>query len=351
MSTEPSVTLIATVKNERRHLDAWLQGIEHQTRLPDEIVIVDGGSTDGTWEKLAAWEGPCPIKRLQVHDVSISGGRNIAMAHATGEILAITDCGTVAYPDWLQHLIEPFQDVNTDVVSGFFTPHQSNVWDRSLAAATLPDINEIDPDTFLPSSRSVAVRSAWIRRGFEYPEWLDYCEDLIWDLQLKRAGARFQFQPRALVTFTVRDSWQAFFKQYYRYARGDGKAGLFGKRHFVRYATYVTAAIVIERRKPLELATAGVLAGMYVARPAYRLARRGSGPDESTASTLAALGLIPIHRFVGDVAKMLGYPVGLLWRWRTYGTLSPFKNWQRINPAGDLWRPSSPAGAHRRQAR
>ncbi|MCA9966651.1 MAG: hypothetical protein KC423_20520, partial [Anaerolineales bacterium] len=31
---------------------------------------------------------------------------------------------------------------------------------------------------------------------------------------------------------------------------------------------------------------------------------------------LRAFALIPIIRLVGDVAKMLGYPVGLLWRWR-----------------------------------
>jgi hypothetical protein len=31
---------------------------------------------------------------------------------------------------------------------------------------------------------------------------------------------------------------------------------------------------------------------------------------------LQALLLVPVIRVVGDVAKMIGYPVGLVWRWR-----------------------------------
>ena len=101
------------------------------------------------------------------------------------------------------------------------------------------------PETFLPSSRSVAFRkAAWITAG-GYPEWIDYCEDLIFDLRLREIAAPMIFEPGALVYFRPRPSLNAFYRQYYRYARGDGKADLWRKRHAIRYATYLIAAPLI----------------------------------------------------------------------------------------------------------
>ena len=47
------VSLIATVLNGADHLEAFLGSLAAQTRAPDEVVVVDGGSTDGTASLLA----------------------------------------------------------------------------------------------------------------------------------------------------------------------------------------------------------------------------------------------------------------------------------------------------------
>ena len=49
-------------------------------------------------------------------------------------------------------------------------------------------------------------------------------EDVVFDLDLRRMGCTFVMEPRANVGFRPRGSLTAFFRQYYRYARGDGKA-------------------------------------------------------------------------------------------------------------------------------
>ena len=343
MSNRPTVSLIATVKNERAGLDAWLVGIERQSRPPDEIVIVDGGSLDGTWERLSEWAAPCDLVLLRVPGASISFGRNLAMSKARSGVIAITDAGTVADTNWLEKLTRPFEDASVDVSAGFFRPAVAGAWQRSLAATTLPDSDEIHPDTFLPSSRSVAVRSNWVRRGFEYPEWLDYCEDLVWDLQLKRGGARFVLSPDAVVDFAVRPNWLSFWRQYFRYARGDGKAGLFPKRHAIRYISYLVGGIAVVRGRKLELAAGVVLGCAYVYRSVVRLSRRDRVAGVRPVGTLSALLLIPAHRLVGDVAKMAGYPTGLIWRWRRFGAIGPRTSWRRIRPDGSIWHPRSTA--------
>src|SRR5205823_286196 len=130
----------------------------------DEVVIVDGGSSDGTWQLLEDWrERGLALRPLRVPGANISRGRNEAIRVARGEVIAVTDAGVSLEPDWLAALIGPFEeDLSPDVVSGFFVADPKGVFERALGATTLPRPEEIRPDRFLPSSRSVAfLKSAW----------------------------------------------------------------------------------------------------------------------------------------------------------------------------------------------
>jgi len=333
-----AAAVVATVLNEGKHLSAWLMGLESQTVHPSEVIIVDGGSQDDTLHQLRAWSPPFEVRIIAAPGTSISEGRNAAIAAVSSEVVAVTDAGTVATSDWLERLIEPFAEPAVDVVAGGFRPVLDSRWQRALAAATLPDMEELSGARILPSSRSVAVRRRWLDMGYQYPEWLDYCEDLVWDLQLQRAGARFVFVPDAVVTFAPRASLAGYARQYFRYARGDGRAGLWRQRHVVRYATYAAMLFVIWRRKPLELVLALVLGTGYAMPVVRRAWRRERVAGHPTGSFVKVAGAAILLRACGDVAKMAGYPVGLAWRVRRYG---PRASWRRITPDGRLWRPGS----------
>jgi GT2 family glycosyltransferase len=204
-----------------------------------------------------------------------------------------------------------------DVVSGFFRADPRTIYERALGATTLPELEDVREETFLPSSRSVFFRrTAWEAVG-GYPEWLDYCEDLVFDLALKRSGCRFAFARDAIAYFRPRPTLGAFFKQYYLYARGDGKADLWRKRHAIRYATYLTAAALLLRAHPSRwLLALGAMA--YTRRPIQRLRVR----ELPWRQRVEAVALVPLIRFAGDVAKMLGYPVGVAWRLATWTSRS-----------------------------
>jgi glycosyltransferase involved in cell wall biosynthesis len=296
------------VLDEAGTLDVLLDSVAQQSRLPDEVVIVDGGSTDATVELLQTWRSRLPLRVIEAPGATISRGRNVAIAATSADIIAVTDAGVRLEPDWLSHLCEALGP-DTDVVSGFFRADPRSTFEVALGATTLPEVSDVDPDRFLPSSRSVLFRrAAWERVG-GYPEWLDYCEDLVFDLTLRRAGSRFAFAPAAIAHFRPRTSLRAFFRQYYLYARGDGKADLWRVRHAIRYATYAAALTLLLSRGRLGwLLLIGIAA--YTRRPYQRL------PQLKPMEALLALALVPVLRGVGDVAKMLGYPVGVLWRLR-----------------------------------
>jgi glycosyltransferase involved in cell wall biosynthesis len=314
------VTVISTVWNEAASIAALLDSLRRQSRPPDEVIIVDGGSRDGTWEALERYaaSGVLPLRILSAPGCNISRGRNLAIAAASSPLIAATDAGVRLEEDWLAALLAPFAAPDPpEVVAGFFQPAPASLFERALGAVTLPLLAEVDPARFNPSSRSVAYRrAAWERVG-GYPEWLDYCEDLLFDFGLRAAGCRFAFAPQALAHFRPRPTLRAFFKQYYRYARGDGKADFYRYRHALRYATYLGGAILLLLallQHPLWLLPLAVgLAGM-LHRPLRRAWPRLA--DLPGRQKLRALAWVPLIQLSGDIAKMAGYPVGVWWRWR-----------------------------------
>lgn len=314
------LSLITTVKNEADSMERLLESLLAQSRKPDEVIIVDGGSTDRTVEVIRPYQGKLPLKLIIGEGFNISQGRNAAIAQAQREIIASTDAGGRLDPDWLKHLLLPFEeDESVDVVSGFFLPDPQSPFEVALGATILPTLSEVDPHRFLPSSRSVAFRrKAWKEVG-GYPEWLDYCEDLVFDFKLRRAGFKFLFAPQAVVYFRPRPHLAAFFLQYYRYGRGDGKADLWRARHAIRYLSYLVAGPLLVAfgflRHPLWWGALFLGAAIYLWTPYKRLL-----PWLRTLSPfvkLKALLLVPLIRVTGDIAKMAGYPVGVLWRWRS----------------------------------
>src|SRR5690606_37508089 len=108
-----------------------------------------------------------------------------------------------------------------------------------------PQLPEIEPERFLPSSQSVAFRKEWWLRVGGYPEWLRHCADLVFDLALQRAGARLAFAPAARVGWHARPSLGRFYRQYFDYARGDGHAHLWPARHAARYVAYAAGALLL----------------------------------------------------------------------------------------------------------
>jgi glycosyltransferase involved in cell wall biosynthesis len=314
-------TLVATVLNEEKSIHTLMESIAAQTRRPDEIIICDGGSTDQTPHIVRAYADRLPVRLIVLPGANISAGRNAAIKAAAHDLIAVTDAGVRLEPEWLARIVAPLEvDPGLKVVAGFFHSDPSTPFEVAMGATVLPELRDINPETFLPSSRSVAFRREAFDAAGGYPEWLDFCEDLILDFNLKTKFGRFGFAPDAVAHFRPRQSLQAFFKQYYLYARGDGKANLFPRRHLIRYLTYFVAlptvfwlSVAISPWWWLAMA----LGGLYMVGTPYRRLLRQWGALPAGGKLIAALW-VPVIRVAGDVAKMIGYPVGIAWRLKNH---------------------------------
>jgi glycosyltransferase involved in cell wall biosynthesis len=222
------ISLICTTYNEEASINELLDSLLSQSRLPDEIVIVDGGSTDQTVDLVSTYAKDSDLVTLLIEPgANIAQGRNIAIAKAKFDVLASIDGGCWADKHWLRNLIRPFEeDSNLDIVAGFFAPDARTEFEACLGEFMHPQFDAVGTEQFLPSSRSIAFRRECWQAVGGYPEWLYTGEDALFDLRLKDAGYKFAFAGDAIVHWRPRSNWRELYKQYYLYAKGAAEANI-----------------------------------------------------------------------------------------------------------------------------
>jgi hypothetical protein len=287
------ISVIVTVRNDRAGIVTLLDALAGQTRLPDEIMILDGGSTDGTWEALVqeAAARALPIRLLRQAGANIAAGRNAAIRHVRFSLIACTDAGCVPDPNWLEEIIAPFADERVEVVGGAYRVQPRSRLERVAGLLTLPgQLTPVNAVTFNPSARSLAFRkSAWQRAG-EFPEWLYTAEDTLFACKLRQIGAVFALAPQAVVRWRPRSSWRGLCRQFVLYAEGEGRLGRgagasrFWLRRYGLAAAVLCAAILATALSGSPWAVAMGMAGIAALlagplhRRAWRLARWTSAP-------------------------------------------------------------------------
>lgn len=297
------VTLIATVLDAADHVGAFLAGIAAQTRPPDEVVIVDGGSTDGTLEILRT---DPEITVLVEQGANIARGRNLAFAAATHDVIAVADADCGYGPTWLAELLRPLE-AGADVSMGWTEPVIGSFLEACTTGHIPLDASEVDPATFMPSARSVAFRRDALEAIGGYPEWLPIGEDMWVNHRWRERRLDMRFAPDAVAAWHPRSTLDATWRQYFRYARGDGQAGMYPERHAIRVGTYVGLALALMSRrtwpKALVMAGAVVYAGPQVRRARARL--------RSPGARAVAVAAVPAVMASIDAAKIAGYAAGL----------------------------------------
>ena len=308
------VSLIATILNEKDNIEKWFDGILSQSVIPDEIVIVDGGSTDGTWEWLLEKSGGNKAIKVFKRPGNISTGRNYAIKNSQWDIIVVTDAGCIYDRDWFKKIIQPISSGGSELSSTAFGPwfeDKDSFLTFLIAAATIPSKNEFQKD-WLPSSRSIAFKkSLWSKVG-GYPEWIPICEDIVFDLELKKIGARFEYIREPLVFWQPRKTLKKYFKQLYKYTKSDGHGKLWLNRQLIRYIVYAFSAILLVVSFVISKFFLAVLfLGLFIYTKKFLVRWLSFTEDFNIAKRIIGVILMPFIIIFGDLAKMSGWPVGV----------------------------------------
>jgi len=295
------ISVIVTVLNEEATIKRLLDGLINQTLKPNEIIIVDGGSTDNTWSILNKFAPPLRLrggrgvifKKFQKPG-NRAVGRNYSISQSKSKIIAFTDAGCIPDPDWLAELTKPFSSLTVEVVSGYYRGLSENIFQKCLIPYVLVMPDQIKGE-FLPSTRSMAMRKGV---GL-FDERLNHNEDYAFANTLKKKGIKFYFAQKAVVGWLPRKNLRQAAWMWLRFAIGDVQAGIFRpkvKLIFIRYYLFFFLIFVNYRF--------GLLVIPYLMWSIFK--------NFKYVRNIRALYWLPVLQLTADTMVIFGTIMGLL---------------------------------------
>lgn len=260
------VSVVVTVLNEAHTITALLESLDRQTLAPAEVLIVDAGSTDGTVETIEALE---PKLDLAINVLTAPGnrshGRNIGITQSTSKVIAITDAGCIPRADWLAELVTTYQAAKQQnnqsvVVGGYYDAHPTTDFESAVVPYVLVMPDKVDPNHFLPSTRSLMMdKSAWQKVG-KFDERLEVSEDFAFS-RLVAADPEISlvFNHKAIVSWRPRSTLSQFMSMIAAFAEWDVRAGIVRPKVLAIFSRYILAIAVISL-----LSTFSLSAGLFL---------------------------------------------------------------------------------------
>jgi GT2 family glycosyltransferase len=274
-----AVSVVATILNEVRDVPNLVASLTDQTFAAVEVVIVDGGSTDGTWEWLLAAKAQYPTL-VPIRDEScnlrhspgpIARGRNVAIAAATSDVIACADAGCTYRHHWLNRLTAPLLSGEAEyAVGGSCLASSPTIWDIASAPFFGVKLNPNEP-TKSCTARSMAFRKELWQRVGGFPETVLLGEDTLFDAKVRKLVTP-AFVSRAKAFYRPRHTLRTALHQLASYAIADGALGIRPARLFRNLARCVVEviAIIALRWNPIPLLCVLALENYFAFRLDWR---------------------------------------------------------------------------------
>lgn len=221
-----NISICITTFNEEGGIGVLLDSLLAQTKKPDEVVIVDGGSTDKTVEIIRHYQKKDGRIKLLTERCSRGKGRNLGVEIAKNDIVAITDAGCVADRDWLKNITKPFATERVDISAGFYKMVGDSGFQKAESVFLGVTSRKFDMN-FLPSTRSVAFRkSAWEEVGGFPEDKGNSAEDTDFNYKAVKLGLKYSRVKNAVVEWGMPPTLKEFRFKIFEYAKWDGRYGI-----------------------------------------------------------------------------------------------------------------------------
>lgn len=233
-----TIAVVIAAYNAEEYVCEALDSVANQTRKPEQVIVVDDGSTDRTALRVREWTAAKrgEVKLLEHENRGPSGARNTAIRSATTDLIAVLDADDIFLPHHLGLVSQAFER-REDIVLSFADGEgfdATGLVKRSLLAGTLVEELEYEecPDglrvlpraaysslvwgSYVPVSATMFRRDAAERMGL-YDETLR-AEDRDFCLRLSRLG-RFAYYPEIVCRKRAHGENQTHPRNLERYRR------------------------------------------------------------------------------------------------------------------------------------
>jgi succinoglycan biosynthesis protein ExoA len=339
LTSSVRLSVVLPVLNESTDIGALLESLLSQHTVPGgfEVIVADGGSSDGTRDIVRRFSGRSVAVRLFDNPRRRSGpARNIGAGHARGEFVLYLD-GHCSLPraDYLRRVVEIFDESGADCLSRpqLLDEMVDGSWAAAIAAArhswfghaSGSDIYGCEPGPTDPRSAGAAYRrSHWVELG-GYDERFDACEDVEFNHRIDEAGLLSYGHPDLTVHYRPRASVRGLFWQMHRYGRG--RARLMFKHPSMRPmpllavtgGLFVVLVLLATGQAVVGGTLAGVGIGAWLAVAWGEGLRHGQREDQPLPAALRIV--VAFAAIYGGL--LFGFWRGLFEGWRYRGKAGP----------------------------
>jgi succinoglycan biosynthesis protein ExoA len=275
--------------DEAPYIEACLRSVLGQDYPVElvEIVVADGGSTDGTRDVVARVAAADRRLRLVENPGRVqAAGMNEAIRLARGDVIVRMDVHCEYQADYVRRCVETLERTGADNVGGAQRPRARSPFQRALCAALDSPLGvggaryrRADQDGFVDT----VFLGAYPRRVFEevglYDPGAVTNEDAELNLRIRAAGGRVYLSREIVVHYFPRDSFRALARQYYRYGRGRARTVLKHRSVTLRHAlpgiAVVAAALLVaipslRPLAPLALGAVAAVTGVEAMRVGWK---------------------------------------------------------------------------------
>jgi glycosyltransferase involved in cell wall biosynthesis len=210
--TLPAISIIMPVYNGSRFLERAWASVQRQTFQDWELLAVDDGSTDDSFQRLRRWAADEPRLRVQrlERNQGPAAARNVALREARAWMITYLDCDDEYYPDYLGQ-------VHCWCTQGDLLLFSYDLRDDRKGSPTYGAVWTWEPrqrQNALASGKlavplGVAHRASWLKRVGPFNETLQYQEDMDLWKRLVAGGARVAFVPSKSGLYHIRLDSQA----------------------------------------------------------------------------------------------------------------------------------------------
>ncbi len=222
----PRVSVVVPAFNAEKTLRGCLNALVSQEFPKEqyEVIVVDNGSTDGTWAIIQSYgSAVLGIRETRVHNSYAA--RNAGVRASQGELIAFTDADCVPDVRWLSLLIENFDEPVFGGVAGEILPFSTETPAEKFAAQTgMLSQRKTQNHPYRPYA--VTANVAYRRKVFEQIGLFNNSlesggdADFCWRMQEETKWVLW-FNDIAIVLHQHRTSWRGLWKQFVRYGQGN----------------------------------------------------------------------------------------------------------------------------------